>query len=128
MKIKKYLLKLSKVSKIVFGFMNIEQGLRYKMNTYIYVLRLVKRLYDDDAWTEKDKIIVNDHFIRLKQDHEKGIVKLAGRTERTDDDGFGIVIFEAPDDMAADGYMNDDPAVRHGLMTAKVRRFRPAII
>ena len=88
------------------------------MNIYIYILKLTKRLYDDHAWTDNDNQIVEQHFYRLKHDFELGIVLSVGRTEDPKDDGFGLVIYQVKDDLDAKKYMENDPAVKEGLMTA----------
>lgn len=98
------------------------------MNTYIYVLKLIPRLYNDESWTKEDESIVMDHFNKLKEDHENKKVILAGRTDKTDEDGFGIVIFKAADISEATAYMNSDPAVANGIMTAKVQKYHIALI
>lgn len=97
------------------------------MNTYIYTLNLIKRLWSDEAWDDIDKAIVAEHFNRLKIDFERGIVLHAGRTEKTDAGGFGIVIFKAADLRSAEKYMLDDPAVAQGIMKANCQLYRVAL-
>ncbi|PYJ14760.1 MAG: hypothetical protein DME96_15110 [Verrucomicrobia bacterium] len=48
---------------------------------------------------------------------------LAGRTEEPGDKTFGIAIFEALDEAAARAFMQADPAVAGGLMTAELHPF-----
>lgn len=98
------------------------------METYIYVLKLIERLWEDSKWTQADEDIAARHFEKLKADHENGLVIMAGRTERTDMTGFGIVVFKAVDSESAQNYMLDDPAVKEGIMTAEVQRYHLAII
>ena len=97
------------------------------MNTYIYILRLIPRLYNDNAWSNSDDEIVNKHFNRLKTDYEKHIVIHAGRTDDTMDNRFGIVIFWANDINEATLYMLDDPAIQNQIMTGEVYLYRMAI-
>lgn len=94
---------------------------------FIYVLHLIPRLMDDQAWTKDDEHYVSDHFDRLKKDTAEGIVLLAGRTSQTDETGFGIVIFQANSLIEAQDYMANDPAVLNGIMTAEVHEFRLAL-
>lgn len=98
------------------------------MNTYIYVLRLIERLYDDSAWTSEDEKLVSEHFHRLKADTEKGKVILAGKTERTDEYGFGIVIFREDSYEKAKEYAMTDPAVLGGIMTMTLERYSVALM
>jgi|ERR1043166_2453529 uncharacterized protein YciI len=96
-------------------------------NQFIYVLHLVPRLYDDKAWTEQDKSAVDRHFNRLKEGVKSGQVILAGRTQETGDKTFGIAIFESVDETAAREFMNADPAVVAGVMTAELHPFGVAL-
>jgi len=45
---------------------------------------------------------------------------LFGRTQTTGTQTFGIVIFEAKDQTQAEEIMHADPAVKSGVMTAKL--------
>lgn len=97
-----------------------------KPKQFIYVLHLVPRLFDDKAWTEADKATVGRHFNRLKA-AESGEMILAGRTPESGDKTFGIVIFEAKDEAAAKKFMDEDPAVAAGIMTAELHPFALAL-
>lgn len=97
------------------------------METYIYTLKLIPRLYEDDAWTSEEEACVNKHFLRLKNDFNRGIVLHAGRTQETKENGFGIVIFKSVDLAHAIEYMKEDPAVQKGLMIAECQPYRVAI-
>ena len=48
--------------------------------TFVYVLRLIPRLHDDKAWTEKDVAIVQRHASHLTAETKARRVILAGRT------------------------------------------------
>jgi uncharacterized protein YciI len=98
-----------------------------KPKQFIYVLHLVPRLHDDKAWTEQDKAALGRHFNRFKAAIESGQLILAGRTEEPGEETFGIAIFEAADETAARKFMNEDPAVVGGLMTAELHPFRVAL-
>jgi uncharacterized protein len=98
-----------------------------KPKQFIYVLHLVPRLHDDKAWTEQDKSAVERHFNRLKDGSKTGEVILAGRTSEAGDQTFGIVIFAAADENAARAFMNSDPAVVAGVMTAELHPFGVAL-
>jgi len=98
-----------------------------KPRQYLYVLRLVPRVHDDAAWTEADKAAVSQHFQRLQQATAGGRVILAGRTTETGDKTLGLVIFEAADDAAAQPFMESDPAVVAGVMTATLHPYAVAL-
>ena len=98
-----------------------------KPKQFIYVLRLVPRLYDDKNWTKDDAAALDRHFVRFKHAIETGELVLAGRTRETGDKTFGIAIFQAPDETAARQFMESDPAVVAGLMTAELHPFAVAL-
>lgn len=95
------------------------------MREYIYILKLIPRLYEEENWTEVENEIINQHFLRLKKYCEEGIVFTAGKT--VDDKGFGIVIFSAENEEEATLFMQEDPAVKHGIMHAEVFPYRTAL-
>ena len=99
-----------------------------KRGHYLYVLRLAPRLYDQKAWSEADNAAVGRHFARLKQAMEAGQVILAGRTNEPLDKTFGLVIFEADDEAAARAFMEADPAVVSGQMTATLHPYALALL
>lgn len=92
--------------------------------TYIYILKLNQDYYDEDAWTDEVNQIMEAHFIRLKDDYEKGKVIHVGRTEDHKDKGFGIVIYHADNDQDAKDYMENDPAILVGLMTGSYQSYK----
>jgi uncharacterized protein YciI len=94
-----------------------------KPKQFIYVLRLVPRLYDDKAWTKEDGMALDRHVARFKHAIDTGELILAGRTREAGDRTFGIAIFNAPDETAARQFMESDPAVVAGLMTAELHPF-----
>lgn len=98
-----------------------------KPKQFIYVLRLVPRLHSDAAWTKEDNMAIERHFTRFKLAIEKGELILAGRTMEPGDKTFGIAIFEAADEKAARAFMESDPAVVAGLMTAELHPFAVAL-
>ena len=98
-----------------------------KPKQFIYVLRLVPRLHSDAAWTQEDKMALSRHFARFKHAIETGELILAGRTSEPGDKTFGIAIFEANDEAAARKFMESDPAVVAGLMTAELHPFSVAL-
>jgi uncharacterized protein YciI len=98
-----------------------------KPKQFIYVLRLVPRLYSDSAWTKEDKAVLGGHFVRFQEAAKSGQLILAGRTSEPGDKTFGIAIFEAPDEEAARKFMQEDPAVAGGLMTAELHPFAVAL-
>src|SRR6266516_7910256 len=98
-----------------------------KTRQFIYVLRLVPRLYSDSNWTKEDKAVLERHFIHFQEAIKSGQLILAGRTKEPGDKTFGIAIFEAPDKAAARAFMQADPTLAGGLMTAELHPFAVAL-
>ena len=98
-----------------------------KTRQFIYVLRLVPRLYSDSNWTKENKAVLERHFIRFQEAIKSGQLILAGRTKEPGDKTFGIAIFEAADEAAARTFMENDPCVAGGLMTSQLHPFAVAL-
>jgi uncharacterized protein YciI len=98
-----------------------------KQKQFIYVLRLVPRLYADANWTAQDKDALQRHFVRFQDAIKAGQLILAGRTSEPGDKTFGIAIFQAKDEATARKFMEEDPAVAGGLMTAALHSFSVAL-
>lgn len=103
-------------------------GRRQSLKSFIYVLRLVPRLHDPQAWTEQDNASVAEHFKRLHQATLERKVVLAGRTEEPLDVTFGIVVFEAESAAEAMAFMMADPTVRDGVMVADLHPYSLALL
>jgi uncharacterized protein YciI len=98
-----------------------------KLKQWVYVLRLIPRLHDDQAWTDADKAAVSRHFAHLSAATKAGQVILAGRTTEPGDRTFGLVIFEAADEAAARTFMASDPSVVEKVMTAELHPYAVAL-
>jgi uncharacterized protein YciI len=98
-----------------------------KLKQFVYVLRLVPRLHDDQAWTAADNAAVGRHFAHLQAATKEGRVILAGRTLEPGAKTFGLVIFEAADEAAARAFMNSDPSVIEKIMTAELHPYAVAL-
>ena len=79
-----------------------------------------------ETTVEEDEII-DQHTAYMEDLTEKGVVILVGRTLNTDETSFGLTIFEAEDETAAREIMENDPAVKDGLMTATLFPCRVAL-
>ena len=94
---------------------------------YVYILRLAPQFQTEAAWTETENEVVARHFAWLTEAVKSGQVILVGRTTESLDKTFGIVIFEADSAAAAGEFMQSDPAVVAGLMTATVHPYSVAL-
>jgi uncharacterized protein len=98
-----------------------------KQKEFIYVLKLVPRLYDNKNWTKEDNAALDRHFTRFQEAAKSGQLILAGRTKEPGDKTFGIAIFRVSDEAAAKKFMESDPAVVAKLMTAELHPFYVAV-
>lgn len=93
-------------------------------STFIYVLKLIRPEPVDNMSPQEEEII-NEHFEHLKRGLNEGTLILAGPCL---DRAFGIVIFRSPSQKEAETFMNSDPAVIKGLMTAELHPFRISLM
>ncbi|MFF2752457.1 YciI family protein [Psychrobacillus sp. NPDC058041] len=92
---------------------------------FLYQLKLIPSMLDQTNWTEKENAIIQHHFEVLQTLQEEGKLLLAGRTLNTDP--MGIVILEVDTEEEAIELMNNDPAVKNGMMEAQLFPYRVAL-
>lgn len=93
------------------------------MEHYIYLLRPIRPELIDHA-TAEEEAVLEEHFRYLQAALSDGRLLLAGPCL---DGAFGIVVFRAPSAEAALKFMQGDPAVAAGLMSAELHSFRPSL-
>lgn len=96
------------------------------MRDYIYILNLTPKYMNDAAWGEKENKTLEEHSSRLERQSKRGTVKYVGRTDLpiSNDNNFGLVVFEAENDTMAELFAQADPAVMAGMMTVKCLPFK----
>ena len=95
---------------------------------FLYVLQLVPRLHEEEAWTDADHAAIGRHFAYLQAAAERGQLILAGRTAEPLDRTAGLAIFEAADEAAARTFMASDPALAEKIMTTELHPYRVAVL
>jgi len=70
--------------------------------------------------TDEEASILSDHVNYLEDLTRQGVVLVFGRTQNNDSSTFGIVIFRAESEDTARSIMNNDPAVKKGIMRAEL--------
>lgn len=90
------------------------------MAEYIYMLKVTRPEMLTEGPTIDEEQALDRHFRYLQEQLTAGRVILFGRTQTTHDATFGLVIFEASDDDAAEAFMQADPALAEGCMSAEV--------
>jgi uncharacterized protein YciI len=99
-----------------------------KKKQFIYVLKLIPALLNEENWTVEQEAIVERHFAKLQGLLEEGKLVLAGKTDGLDEKTFGIVILEVDSEEEAKLIMNNDPAVAEGIMKAELFPYRVALM
>ena len=94
---------------------------------FLYRVQPTRPAMLTEGLTEAEAGAAGRHFEYLKGLTERGIVVLAGRTLNSDPTSFGIVVFRAPSEGDARLIMENDPAVKNGVMRAELFPFRIAL-
>jgi uncharacterized protein YciI len=93
------------------------------MPEYIYLIHPFRHSFFDTP-TREEETILDEHFAYLKKAAETGTVLLAGPCT---DDTFGVVVFRAENDAAAQAFMFDDPSMKKNVMVAELHPMRISI-
>jgi uncharacterized protein YciI len=98
------------------------------MAQYLYRIQPTRPDMLSEGATAEEEYVVDAHFNYLKGLMERGVVILAGRTLNTDQSSFGIIIFRADTEEAAQAVVANDPAVKRGVMRAELFPYRIAMM
>jgi uncharacterized protein YciI len=93
------------------------------MPEYLYLIHPYRHGFYDSPTQEEDAIL-EEHFNYLKGAAEAGIVLLAGPCL---DKTFGLVVFRAENDEAANVFMFADPSVKKNVMMAELHPMRVSV-
>ena len=96
------------------------------MNQYLYKIQLNRIEILSDGPTDEEAKYLNGHAEYVSRLADEGVVLLAGRTQTPDINGFGIVIFVADSEEAAQQIVANDPAVKNQVMRAQLFPYRIA--
>lgn len=98
------------------------------MPHYLYRIQASRPAMLVSGLTEHETATMAAHFAYLKRLTDEGVMILVGRTLNTDPTCFGLAVFQAVNDEAAQGIMAHDPAVQAGVMNAELFPYRVALI
>jgi uncharacterized protein YciI len=99
-----------------------------EVSEYLYKIQPTRLEMLTQGPTPEEAALVAQHLAYLQKLAEQGIVVLAGRTQQADERAFGIVIFKAASKEAARAVMDNDPAVKNGVMRAELYPYRIAVM
>jgi uncharacterized protein len=95
---------------------------------YLYRIIPTRPNMLSEGLTLQESEVIAKHFVYLQKLIRDGILILAGRTLNTDEDSFGISVIKANTEEEACEIMNNDPAVKLGVVNAKLFPYRVALI
>ena len=90
------------------------------MPDYIYLIHPYRHEFFEQP-TQEEEAAMDAHFEYLKQATTEGRVLLAGPCL---DETFGLVVFRAQNEQAAQAFMYNDPSVRCNVMMAELHPLR----
>ncbi len=96
---------------------------------WVFVLHLTSKTLLA-APTEADQATMTAHVKYLADLTARGVVLIAGPSIIPDkpETSMGVIVVNAPDEAAARAYMEGDPLVKSGAVTAELRPFRIAFL
>jgi uncharacterized protein len=95
---------------------------------FLYRIIATRPTMLSEGLTPAESAAMSEHFAYLQGLLAAGSLILAGRTQNTDADSFGITIINADSEAAAQEIMRHDPAVVHGVVTPKLYPYYVALI
>jgi uncharacterized protein YciI len=93
------------------------------MPEFVYLIHPYRHGFFDDP-TPEENIVMEEHFDYLRKAAATGTVLLAGPCL---DDTFGLVVFRAENDKAANAFMFNDPSIKKDVMAAELHPMRISI-
>ena len=97
------------------------------MPHYLYRIEPTRPAMLADGPTAQEAEAVAAHFDYLRAHAERGVLFMAGRTLPAHGSSFGLALFSAPSDAAAQAFLDEDPALQRGVMKGEVFPFRVAL-
>jgi uncharacterized protein YciI len=94
------------------------------MSEYIYLIHPFRHDFFA-APTPEEENAMEAHFQYLKKAIGEGILLLAGPCL---DETFGLVVFRAENEAAAQTFMHNDPSVKANVMMAELHPFRTSLV
>lgn len=94
---------------------------------FLYQLKLIPELLLEENWTDRENNMVYDHFKVLQGLLKENKLIMVGKTDNLDESTFGLVILQVESEETARTIMENDPAVKGGIMTAELYPYNVAL-
>lgn len=91
---------------------------------FVYIIKPKKENFNETG-TEEEFNIMSEHFMHLKQLLKENVLILAGPELNAK---FGIAVIEAENEEEAKKIMENDPAVKKGVMNAELYPYRVSLL
>lgn len=94
------------------------------LRTFTYLIRPTRSDMLSEGHTPEEEEIVSRHADYLAGLAEKQVIIFIGRALTTDASAFGIIVMQTDTIQEAQEIMENDPAVREGVMTSTLLPFK----
>ncbi len=91
---------------------------------YLYTVQPSRPAMLIEGPTEQEAAFIAQHWAYLQNLHQQETVLFVGRTLLTDEHGFGMAVIKTDNEDDAVEIMEEDPAVRSGVMQARLYPFQ----
>ncbi len=95
------------------------------MSEWVYFIHAPRENFAT-TMTPSERTVWDEHVVLLQRRLDDGTLILAGPTLGSVN--TGICVFEAPDEAAAEAYMNEDPTISSGSARGVLRPFSAAFL
>ena len=96
------------------------------MMQFLYKIKPARLGMVTEGPTDEEAVIMLQHFNYLKSLTDQGTMLLFGRTQNSDATTFGLAIYRAESEDEGRSIMNNDPAVKEGIMLAELYPYKVA--
>ena len=89
--------------------------------TFIYEITLFEKYRHRSSWTEKEEKIQQEHISYLDSLSKSGKLQLAGIIDQSLEEQTGLIILTTESYEQAFEITQNDPSIKKGMMSAKLR-------
>ena len=97
-----------------------------ELSQWMYVVRPTRPEMLTERPTADEQATIGRHAAYCDSLGKAGVALMVGRTQTNTPDTIGISVFLARDEQEARGIMENDPAVKEGVMSAQLFPYRVA--
>lgn len=94
------------------------------MEQFVYLIKSSRNNFLQ-TMTPEEEAVMGEHFNYLKDMLERKQLIMAGPCL---DGAFGIVVFESESLESANEFMQNDPAVKNGVMSGELHPYRASLL